>query len=170
MPSFEAASPPSPRLLLVSNRLPVAIKRAGPNDYTFTPGSGGLVSGLAGLSKSTEFQWYGWPGLEVPIDETDDLSDRLRDECGVVPVYLDDALGDLYYNGFASELIVRRKSPKLIFIPKTPSYGLCSIIILVKSYSAKMLGRRIRRQTACLPRSSLEMFRMVISSGSTITI
>ena len=109
MPSFEAASAPSPRLLLVSNRLPVAIKRSGPNDYDFTPGSGGLVSGLAGLSKSTEFVWYGWPGLEIPEDEAGDLSNRLRDECGVVPVFLDDALGDLYYNGFASELIIRRK-------------------------------------------------------------
>lgn len=103
MPSFEAVSTPSPRLLLVSNRLPVAIKRAGPNDYSFTQGSGGLVSGLAGLSKSTEFQWFGWPGLEVPETESDALSNRLLEDYGAVPVYLNDALADLYYNGFASK-------------------------------------------------------------------
>jgi len=104
MPSITPASSSTPRLLLVSNRLPVAIKRIGTNDYTFTQGSGGLVSGLAGLSKSTEFNWYGWPGLEIPDAEAGHLSDRLREECGVVPVYLDDRLADLYYNGFASEL------------------------------------------------------------------
>lgn len=104
MPSIAPVSSSTPRLLLVSNRLPVAIKRTAPNEYTFTQGSGGLVSGLSGLSKSTEFNWYGWPGVEIPDAEAGLLSDRLRKECGVVPVYLDDRLADLYYNGFASEL------------------------------------------------------------------
>lgn len=107
MPSFDAVSGPTPRLLLISNRLPVAIKRSGPNDYAFTQASGGLATGLSGLSKSTEFRWYGWPGLDVPEPETGYLSLRLRDECGAVPVYLSDALADLYYNGFASELSFR---------------------------------------------------------------
>jgi len=105
MPSITPVTSSTPRLLLVSNRLPVAIKRTGPHDYTFTQGSGGLVSGLSGLSKSTEFNWYGWPGLEIPDAEAGYLSERLREECGVVPVYLDDRLADLYYNGFASELM-----------------------------------------------------------------
>ena len=92
-----------PRLFLVSNRLPVAIKRKGENDYTFSQGLGGLVTGLSGLSKSTEFKWYGWPGLEVPNDEAGYLSERLRVEYGAVPVFLDDKLSDLYYNGFSSK-------------------------------------------------------------------
>lgn len=104
MPSDTPTAVSTPRLLLVSNRLPVATKRTGPYEYAFTQGSGGLVSGLSGLSKSTEFNWYGWPGLEIPDAETGYLSDRLRKECGVVPVYLNDSLADLYYNGFASEL------------------------------------------------------------------
>jgi len=104
MPSITPVASSTTRLLLVSNRLPVAIKRTGPNEYTFTQGSGGLVSGLSGLSKTTEFSWYGWPGLEIPDAEAGYLSDRLREECGVVPVYLNDGQADLYYNGFASEL------------------------------------------------------------------
>ena len=60
------------------------------------------MSGLAGLSKSTEFKWYGWPGLDVPEAETGHLSARLQNECGVMPVYLHEELADLYYNGFAS--------------------------------------------------------------------
>ena len=61
------------------------------------------MTGLSGLSKSTDFKWYGWPGLGVPAAETGDLSDRLLDEHGAVPVYLGDALADLYYNGFCSQ-------------------------------------------------------------------
>ena len=65
--------------------------------------SGGLVSGLSGLSKSTKFQWYGWPGLEVPKDEIALLKDRLRDEYNAVPIMLDDDLADRHYNGFSSQ-------------------------------------------------------------------
>ena len=67
------------------------------------------MSGLSGLSESTEFKWYGWPGLEIPEDEAGDLSNRLRNEYGAVPVYLNDTLADLYYNGFASESTIDRR-------------------------------------------------------------
>ena len=100
--SLSSLSPAS-RLLLVSNRLPVAIKRTAEDSYTFTPGSGGLVSGLSGLSKTTEFKWYGWPGLEVPDKEEKTLTERLKNEYGAVPIFLDDVLADLYYNGFSSK-------------------------------------------------------------------
>lgn len=82
----------------------MAIKRSPSGDYTFTPGSGGLVSGLSGLSKTTEFKWYGWPGLEIPKNDEAYLSERLEDEYDAVPVFLPDELADLYYNGFASTL------------------------------------------------------------------
>ena len=65
MPSAISSSPDSPsghnRLLLVSNRLPITIKRTE-DGFDFSMSSGGLVSGLSGLSKYTTFQWYGWPG------------------------------------------------------------------------------------------------------------
>jgi trehalose 6-phosphate synthase len=64
--------------------------------------SGGLVSGLSGLSKTTTFQWYGWPGLEVPEDEIDHVSKRLKDEYNAVPIFIDDELADRHYNGFSS--------------------------------------------------------------------
>ena len=47
------------RLLLVSNRLPITIKRSDEGKYDMSMSSGGLVSGLSGLSKTTTFQWYG---------------------------------------------------------------------------------------------------------------
>lgn len=67
--------------------------------------SGGLVTGLSGLSKATSFQWYGWPGLEVPEAEAGPMRQRLKDEHGAVPVFVDDELADRHYNGFASTLV-----------------------------------------------------------------
>ncbi|KAH8641198.1 Alpha,alpha-trehalose-phosphate synthase [Alternaria alternata] len=93
------------RLLLVSNRLPITIKRSDEGKYDMSMSSGGLVSGLSGLSKTTTFQWYGWPGLEVPEDETQTLNDQLKEKYNAVPVMLDDELADRHYNGFSSETI-----------------------------------------------------------------
>jgi len=90
------------RLLLVSNRLPITIKRSDDGTYNFTMSSGGLVTGLSGLAKTTTFQWYGWPGLEVPQAEAGPLVKRLKDEHGAVPVFVDDELADRHYNGFSS--------------------------------------------------------------------
>lgn len=91
------------RLLLVSNRLPITIKRADEGKYEMSMSSGGLVSGLSGLSKTTTFQWYGWPGLEVPEDEVAGLKDQLKSEYNAVPIMLDDELADRHYNGFSSK-------------------------------------------------------------------
>lgn len=140
---------PDSRLLLVSNRLPVAIKRSPTGEYTFTLGSGGLVSGLSGLSKSTEFKWYGWPGLEVPKSEQANLSERLDDEYEAVPVFLDDALADLYYNGFASEFCRSSFVVEYMLmhwyvqiVSSGPSYT----TILAKSPGVRKLGWHIRLQ------------------------
>jgi trehalose 6-phosphate synthase len=90
------------RLLLVSNRLPITIKRSEDGTYDFSMSSGGLVSGLSGLTKATTFQWFGWPGIEIPDDEAGPLKQRLKDEYNAIPVLLDDEIADRYYNGFSS--------------------------------------------------------------------
>lgn len=99
MPSPEAARSEA-RLLLVSNRLPITVKRSDNGKYDFSMLSGGLVNGLSGLSKSTIFQWYGWPGLEAPEPEVPMVKQRLKSEYGAVPVFLDDRLADRHYDGF----------------------------------------------------------------------
>src|SRR4051812_27217737 len=106
MPTTMSKNPKNEgRLLLVSNRLPITIKRSEEGKYDFSMSSGGLVSGLSGLSKSTTFQWYGWPGLEVPEEEIGTLMNRLKDEYNAVPIMLDDELADRHYNGFSSKII-----------------------------------------------------------------
>ena len=100
------------RLLLISNRLPITIKRSSEGKYDFSMSSGGLVTGLSGLSKSTTFQWYGWPGLEIPENEIEEVNTRLKDEFNAIPVYMDDDLADRHYNGFSSEFKTRQDNPR----------------------------------------------------------
>ncbi|KAI7976994.1 hypothetical protein EIK77_002504 [Talaromyces pinophilus] len=97
--------PEESRLLLVSNRLPITIKRSDDGKYDFSMSSGGLVSGLSGLTKSTTFRWYGWPGLEVPEEEIPVVQKRLKDEYGAIPVMIDDELADRHYNGFSNSIL-----------------------------------------------------------------
>ena len=104
------------RLLLVSNRLPITIKRSEDGTYAFSMSSGGLVTGLSGLAKTTTFQWYGWPGLEVPEAEAGPMVKRLKDEYGAVPVFVDDELADRHYNGFSSKSHLIGLSLKLLIL------------------------------------------------------
>lgn len=121
-----SAAPESPatkdgRLLLVSNRLPVTIKRTEEGKYDTSMSSGGLVSGLSGLSKSTTFQWYGWPGLEVPDNEITALKQRLKDEYDAIPIMLDDELADRHYNGFSSMFLVPSPAMSPLTFTHTPA-------------------------------------------------
>jgi len=56
MPALVEDAKPAGRLLVISNRLPLTIKCSNDGKYEFTMSSGGLVTGLSGLSKSTDFQ------------------------------------------------------------------------------------------------------------------
>lgn len=103
-----AKSHPDARLLLVSNRLPITIKRSEDGKYDFSISSGGLVSGLSGLSKTSSFSWYGWTGLQVPEDEAGTLKQKLKDDYNAVPIFIDDELADRHYNGFSSQLFPPR--------------------------------------------------------------
>ena len=101
MPQAEAG--PAGRLIVVANRLPITVKRSGDASFDLSLSSGGLVSGLQGLSKTTKFEWFGWPGLQIPENEIDILKSQLKDEFDAVPVMLDEKLADKHYNGFSSK-------------------------------------------------------------------
>lgn len=93
------------RLLLISNRLPITIKRSDEGHYDFTMSSGGLVSGLAGLSKTTKFRWYGWPGGPLPEAEIPMVKQRLLDEFSAVPIFMPEELAERHYNGFSNSIL-----------------------------------------------------------------
>lgn len=90
---------------MVSNRLPVTIKRKDDGSYEYSMSSGGLVTALQGLKKSTEFQWYGWPGLELPEDEQERVNEDLMDQFKCCAIFLSDTIADLHYNGFSNSIL-----------------------------------------------------------------
>ena len=57
------------RLLIVSNRLPINVSRGddATEKWRFQMSSGGLVSALAGVQKTTKFIWIGWPGKKFSL-------------------------------------------------------------------------------------------------------
>ncbi|KAM9936279.1 hypothetical protein OXX80_004176 [Metschnikowia pulcherrima] len=93
------------KVLVVSNRLPVTITRKNDGSYDYAMSSGGLVTALQGLKKSTEFQWLGWPGLEIRADEQDKVNEDLMDKFKCTAIFLSDALADLHYNGFSNSIL-----------------------------------------------------------------
>lgn len=80
-------------LLIISNRLPITIKKENDN-YKYNVSSGGLVTGLSGLSKATRFQWFGWPGLEIPEEDVERVTRELHEKHDAVPVWISDELAD----------------------------------------------------------------------------
>ncbi len=93
------------RLVVVSNRLPIAISQAG-NDWQIKSGSGGLVTALEPLMKSNQGIWIGWPGCgpEAPIDE---LCKDFAKKNGyqLKPVPLQEEEVEKYYRGFSNEAL-----------------------------------------------------------------
>jgi len=90
------------RLLMVSNRLPLTIHRTDDGKFDTSMSSGGLVSGLSGLKKTTDFLWYGWPGMELNDEEKPILEESLKKH-DAKAVYMSTGLADKHYNGFSSK-------------------------------------------------------------------
>lgn len=94
--------PGKDRLLIVANRLPVTVKQNEVSEYEFTPSSGGLVTGLNGITSSAECQWFGWPGVEIPRRHVRGIEKQLARDFSAVPIWLSQKLCDHHYNGFSS--------------------------------------------------------------------
>ncbi|MHB1512534.1 MAG: alpha,alpha-trehalose-phosphate synthase (UDP-forming) [Acidiferrobacter sp.] len=97
----------SGRLVVVSNRLPVIVKLVD-GHWTFTPGSGGLVSALAPVLRNRGGIWIGWPGTTEADPAT--LSRLLQEATRhsgytLKPVMLDQRDKEDFYYGFANEVI-----------------------------------------------------------------
>lgn len=72
------------RLLVVSNRLPVTIKRTGDRQYDYQVSSGGLNPGLSALVKDMKFQWFGWPGIAIPEEDVQNVSKTLQQKYSAI--------------------------------------------------------------------------------------
>jgi trehalose 6-phosphate synthase/phosphatase len=93
------------RLLIVSNRLPVKLRRAR-RGASLIPSPGGLTTGLAGPHAASDGLWIGWPGeLEGLSPEVrEDVARQLR-ERRFVSVELSPELIERYYEGYANGVL-----------------------------------------------------------------
>lgn len=112
------------RLVVVSNRLPVAAARARDGAWVLLPGSGGLVTALAPVLESRGGVWVGWPGL---IGEGNQGVEPLlesfaeRQGYGLVPVSLTRDEHELFYLGFANEVLwplFHDLQSRCVFVPE----------------------------------------------------
>src|SRR2546427_23139 len=72
-------------LLLVSNRLPISLRRIG-NRLDVQPNPGGVAAGLAAFYREYKARWFGWPGEVLP-SATGEVAARLEKEFDCRPLY-----------------------------------------------------------------------------------
>ena len=95
------------RLIIVSNRLPVAFEREG-HTLSWRHGSGGLVTALAPVLRDRGGLWIGWSGLsEESQSEVDATLSASSNAAGyeLTAVPLSEEEQELYYHGFANEVL-----------------------------------------------------------------
>lgn len=94
------------RLVVVSNRLPAAIKKVD-GEWTVQGGAGGLVTALAPVLKNRGGIWMGWSGTSDPDVDVDGLLEDFSSGAGydlyTVPLTKEEVDG--YYFGFSNEII-----------------------------------------------------------------
>src|SRR6266540_3531618 len=87
-------------LLLVSNRLPITLKRIGERlDVRVNPG--GVAAGLASFYREHGARWFGWPG-DVAPSESHEIAARLEKKFDCHPVFLPRKLARSFYSGFSN--------------------------------------------------------------------
>ncbi|NIP30054.1 MAG: bifunctional alpha,alpha-trehalose-phosphate synthase (UDP-forming)/trehalose-phosphatase, partial [Candidatus Dadabacteria bacterium] len=93
------------KIIFVSNRLPVTIKRKN-NHLEAIPSSGGLVTALSTFEKMAEKLWIGWPGVldRRNKSETEEIRELLK-QYDYRPVNLNKKQIKEYYEGFCNETI-----------------------------------------------------------------
>jgi len=94
------------RLLIVSNRLPVSVKK-GNEGIEIHPSVGGLATGMKTIYKTLDSIWIGWPGIDKnelnPEDEKNIKEQLKRERCE--PLYINKRDFDLFYYGFSNKTI-----------------------------------------------------------------
>jgi len=95
-------------LVVVSNRLPVALARDAEGRTVVEPGSGGLVTALQPVLRDRGGRWIGWTG--AAREDAPDAAQHLRAASRrfgyeLVPIELSAEERELYYHGFSNEVI-----------------------------------------------------------------
>lgn len=93
------------RLIIVANRLPVSATRGPDGSWSLRDSVSGLVAGLRGAEKNYDVTWVGWPGMHVTSDADKSTLGEALNGRRYHPVYLDENLVELYYNGYCNSVL-----------------------------------------------------------------
>src|SRR2546428_12002190 len=90
-----------PRLIIVSNRLPLSVIREG-GEVRLEQSTGGLATGLAGPHEQLRGLWGGWPGSTEALSEDERARiTRQLTEQRAVPVWLGAHDAGRFYEGLS---------------------------------------------------------------------
>jgi trehalose 6-phosphate synthase/phosphatase len=95
-----------PQIIIVSNRLPVSVKRVD-GVLEFYPSVGGLATGLSTYTQKRKNSWIGWPG--IPSDELNETdketitTELAKHNC--YPVFLSKRQLEDFYNRYSNGTI-----------------------------------------------------------------
>lgn len=95
-----------PRLIVVSNRLPVKVSKVN-GKLVYEPGPGGLATAMSSLENTENTIWIGWPGIssdELTVDDKKAIRKEL-DKRGCYPVFLSSKQIQKFYDGYANGTI-----------------------------------------------------------------
>jgi trehalose 6-phosphate synthase/phosphatase len=94
-----------PRLLLVSNRLPVTVK-AEKDHVSVVRSAGGLATGLSGPHERSGGVWIGWPGdvSRLSNAQRSQVEAQLS-ELRCVPLYLSSSEVSRFYEGYSNRVL-----------------------------------------------------------------
>jgi len=107
------------RLIVVSNRLPVNVRRQS-DGWKVSASSGGLVTAMDPILKRTNGLWIGWPGDSTGIGDPrrQEAIDKFSKREEFVIVDIPQKTADLFYEGYSNQTIW----PLFHYFPSLLSY------------------------------------------------
>ncbi|QQS20295.1 bifunctional alpha,alpha-trehalose-phosphate synthase (UDP-forming)/trehalose-phosphatase [Candidatus Saccharibacteria bacterium] len=95
-----------PKVVIVSNRLPVSVKKVD-GKLKYYPSAGGLATGLSSYANAGANRWIGWPGIasdDLTEAEEANISKELK-KSHCYPVFLTQKQLDGFYNGYSNSVL-----------------------------------------------------------------
>src|SRR5688572_7693240 len=91
------------KLIIVSNRLPIKLRRKG-GAIELRRSSGGLVSAINSIPRENNLVWIGAADFRKEVWE-EYLAQNPSQDMEIVPVFLDKKIENLYYGGFSNTIV-----------------------------------------------------------------
>jgi len=95
-----------PALIIVSNRLPVSVKKVD-GKLEFYQSVGGMSNALSSYVNDSRNKWIGWPGInadELTEKERQQVAEELK-KSNCYPVFLSKKQIDDFYNGYSNSVL-----------------------------------------------------------------